>query len=198
MASRFPLPYSSSRELRSFDPLMELHREMNRLFDNLLSGPSGSAAGSEGGMMTMPRIDVHEDERELCISAELPGVKPSEVDIRVEGDVLTISGEKKTETERKEENYHLMERGYGRFRRSVQLPFAPDPEQVRADCNHGVLTIHMPRQPQQERSRRIEVRETGSGDGQQAQISSGGGAQTQPGQQAGTQAGTQAGGTSTH
>ena len=165
MASRSPIPYSSSRELRGFDPLQDLHREMDRLFDVFTGAPSGLiGAGSQAGLMAMPRIDVHEDEREIAISAELPGVKPSEVDLRVEGDLLTISGEKKSEAERKQENLSVTERSFGRFRRTVQLPFSPDPEQVRAECDHGVLTIHVPRQPQQERSRRIEVRgaDTGS------------------------------------
>jgi HSP20 family protein len=161
MASRFPVPYSSSRDLRSFDPLLELHREMDRLFDDVLGGPRGLAGGTPTGAMSMPRIDVHEGEREVCISAELPGVKPSEVDVRVEGNVLTISGEKKTEADRKQEDYHVMERSYGRFRRTVQLPFAPDPQQVRAECDHGVLTIHMPKQAQLQRSRRIEVQAAG-------------------------------------
>ena len=154
MPSRFPVPFSS-RELRAFDPVYELHREMNRLFDNALTGSSGTQGG---GLVSMPRIDVRENEQELSICADLPGVKPSEVELRVEGDLLTISGEKKIESERKEENYHVMERGYGRFHRTVQLPFAPDPEKVLAECDHGVLTIHVPKQGQQEKSKRIEVR----------------------------------------
>ncbi len=163
MATRSMTPSSARRDLRSFDPLLDLHREMDRLFDSVLSGgPAGYGAAPQSGAMTMPRIDVHEGERELCVSAELPGVKPSEVDVRVDGDMLTISGEKKTETDRQQEGYHLMERGYGRFRRTVQLPFAPDPEKVHAACSHGVLTIRMPKEAQQERSRRIEVQEGGA------------------------------------
>ena len=75
------------------------------------------------------------------MEADLPGVKPSDVDVRLDGDMLTISGEKRMESERKEEDYQVMERSYGRFRRSIQLPFAPDPEQVRAECQDGVLTV---------------------------------------------------------
>jgi len=158
MPSRFPTIYSPSRDIRSFDPLLDLHREVDRLFDDVLSAPAGFGTGGIAGAMSMPRIDVHEGERELCVSADVPGVKPSEVDVRVDGDMLTISGEKKFETDRKQEDYHVMERSYGRFRRTVQLPFAPDPNQVSAECDHGVLTIRMPRQAHQERSKRIEVR----------------------------------------
>lgn len=162
MGSQFPVRTSGSREMQGFDPLRDLNRQMNRLFEDFFSGTGGNLGGSfggslGGGLATMPRIDVREDEKELCVSAELPGVKPSEVDLRLDGDMLTISGEKRIESDRKEEDYQLMERGYGRFRRSIQLPYAPDPDQVRAECQHGVLTIHLPRQAQAERTRRIEV-----------------------------------------
>ena len=163
MASRFPTPFSSSREMRGFDPLLAFHREVDRLFDDVLSGPGGLATGAQAGALSIPRIDLHESEREVSVFVELPGVKPSEVDVRVEGDMLTISGEKKSEVERKQEDYRVMERSYGRFHRMVQLPFAPDPDQVRAECDHGVLTIRMPKQAQQQRSRRIEVQGASQG-----------------------------------
>jgi HSP20 family protein len=164
MAGRYPVPYSSGMPAPRGDPLLDLHREMDRLFDSFFGGLGTPSAGSGGGLMAMPRLDVRESEQELCISAELPGVKPQEVDLRVEGDMLTISGEKKSEVDQNRENFHVAERSYGRFRRSVQLPFAPDPEQVRAEFQHGVLTVHVPRQGQQERSRRIEVRDAGGGE----------------------------------
>ena len=170
MASRLPTPYASSRELRGFDPLTELHREMNRLFDTMFSGgPGGALASGSGagpGFMQPPRLDVREDERELCISVDLPGVSPSDVDVQLDGDLLTVSGEKKGESgDEQRRGYHVMERGWGRFQRTVQLPFAPDPDQVRADCKHGVLTIRLPKQAQLERSRRIPI---GTGAGQPA------------------------------
>lgn len=168
MASRLPTPFSSSRDLRRFDPLTELHREMNRLFDTVFSGgPAGALMGSPVGSgqnyMQPPRLDVREDERELCICVDVPGVQASDVDVRLDGDLLTISGEKKNEVNQQQGGYHLMERGYGRFQRSVQLPFAPDPEQVQAECENGVLTIHLPKEGQVERSRRIEVKSSGGG-----------------------------------
>jgi len=98
------------------------------------------------------------------------------VDIRLEGDTPTISGEKH-EAEQQKEDLHVMEGRYGRFWRSMQLPFAPNPDHVRADFENGVLTIRMPEQAQQERSRRIEVR-TGGTEAAQPAV-------TQP-QQAGT------------
>jgi len=105
----------------------------------------------------MPSMDLREKDNELCICAELPGVDPSEVDVRLDGDMLTIRGEKKAEADDDKQNYHVMERSFGQFQRSIQLPFQPDPEQVRAEFRHGVLTVHVPKQPQAANSRRIEV-----------------------------------------
>jgi HSP20 family protein len=162
MPSRYPIPYSSQRPLVAFDPLSDFRRDMDRLFDTFFGDAGPLVAGTSAATaMPAPRIDVREDEHELCVTADMPGVKPSEVDLRVEGDVLVISGERKNDAERKGENFQVMERGYGRFRRSVQLPFTPDPNQVHADYNHGVLTIRMPMQPEAERSRRIEVHDSG-------------------------------------
>jgi HSP20 family protein len=157
------------------DPFLSLHREMNRLFDDFLGG--STAGAQQQSMMMAPRLDVKERGNELCVAAELPGVEPGEVDVRLEGSLLTIRGEKKAETEQEKEDYHVMERSYGRFQRSLQLPFEPDAGQVRADFKHGVLTIHIPKQPQQERSRRIEISAGGQQD-QQADVSRGGGEQT--------------------
>ena len=173
MFGRYLAPYSSSRELRASDPFADLHREMNRLFDDFLGG---SAAGQQQQQSMMaPRLDVKERDNELCVSAELPGVEPNEVDVRLEGSLLTIRGEKKAEAEQEKEDYHVMERSYGRFQRSLQLPFEPDANQVRADFKHGVLTIHVPKQPQQERSRRIEIAAGGQDQQeQQANVSQGG------------------------
>ena len=165
MTSRYPIPYSSQRPLGAFDSLSDFRRDMDRLFDAFFGGGGPLVGGaSTVTTMPMPRIDVREDEHEFCVTADMPGLKPSEVDLRLEGDVLVISGERKNEAERKDENFHVMERGFGRFRRSVQLPFTPDPDQVHADYSHGVLTIRMPMQLHAERSRRIEVRDSGEAD----------------------------------
>lgn len=173
MFGRYLAPYSSSsRELRASDPFADLHREMNRLFDDFL-GP-GTAGAQQPTATMAPRLDVKEREDELSIAAELPGVEPNEVDVRLDGSLLTIRGEKKAETEQDKQDYHVMERSYGRFQRSLQLPFEPDANQVRAEFRHGVLTIHIPKQAQQERSRRIEVSAGGQDtQGEPANVSQG-------------------------
>lgn len=174
MFGRYLAPYSSSsRDLRASDPFADLHREMNRLFDDFLG--HGTTGAQQPSTTMAPRLDVRERDNELCVTAELPGVEPNEVDVRLDGSLLTIRGEKKAETEQEKEDYHVMERSYGRFQRSLQLPFEPDANQVRADFKHGVLTIHIPKQPQQERSRRIEISAGGQdAQSQPADVSQGG------------------------
>jgi HSP20 family protein len=166
MASRFLVPYSTSRNWMS-DPLYQLQREIDRVFEDIFSSSSGvSGSGRSGQTMTAPRIDLQDAQGELRLHADLPGVRPSDLDIRVEGDVLTISGERKSEHERNEQNFHVMERSHGRFQRSIQLPFAPNPDEVNATVREGVLEIRIPKHAQQERSRRIEVRGADAGGGQ--------------------------------
>ena len=153
MTSRFLAPFrSSSRTF--FDPFSDLHREMNRLFDDFLTvGPSLPS----GMALSTVRLDVREGSKEVSVCAELPGVKPRSVDIRLDGNLLTIAGEKASESEETKEDYYLMERSFGRFQRTVQLPYAPDPDRVHADFNNGLLTIHVPKEPTQGRTKHIAI-----------------------------------------
>lgn len=168
--ARHLAPWSGGRSL-GFEPLFDLHREMNRLFDDVFRG--GTLADVRGtGMVSVPRIDMRESDGELCVVAELPGVTQSELDLQLDGDMLTISGEKKQEHEEEKANYYMMERSYGRFQRSVQLPFAPNPDQVKADFENGVLTIHMPNQGKDQRVKHIAVSGQGSGSKQQPAVGS--------------------------
>src|SRR5215207_1187698 len=100
------------------DPFLSLHRDMNRLFDDVLRGSTGQmpgqGQGAEAGMM-MPHMDVSETDQELRICAELPGVNEEDVEVRLEDNVLVIRGEKKFERKEEKENYHFSERSYGTF-----------------------------------------------------------------------------------
>jgi len=177
MASRFLTPFSSGRALWGRDPFLQLHRDMNRLLDDTFRDWDGGEGG--GGLLTAPRIDVHEEGNMLEVSAELPGVDQKDIELRLDEDILTIRGEKRNE--RKDKQAHITERSYGSFQRSIQLPFAPRPDDIRADFRDGVLTVSIPRQEQQERSRRIEIGGAASGQ----QISSAQGDQGGKGQEAG-------------
>jgi len=195
MANRYLTPWSGSRQWLG-DPLSQLQREIDRAFDEAFGGGSGRP-GQGGVTMSAPRIDMHEENGELCLRADLPGMQPQELDVRVDGDMLTISGERKSEQNRNERDYHVMERSHGRFHRSIQLPFSPNPDEVRAEVRHGVLEVHIPKHAAQERSRRIQVRgESGQASGGTAMTQAvGGGGSGQEQQRSGTSsAGSAAGG----
>jgi HSP20 family protein len=160
MASRFRAPFGASRvPTRWGDPFVDLQREVNRVFDDVFRG-FGSRSDDETAMAA-PRIDIDESDQEIQISAELPGVPIEAVDVSVDGDVLTIRGEKRCE--RKDERACVSERYYGSFQRAIQLPFAPDPDQVQAHFDSGVLKISVPKQIPSRTTHKIEVRTGGGG-----------------------------------
>jgi HSP20 family protein len=129
------------------DPFTALRREMDRVFENFGREFGWPSTEAQPGVMA-PSIDVSETETELKIEAELPGVDEKDVEVVVSDNVLTIKGEKKTETEEKKKDYHLIERSYGSFTRSLTLPFAVQPDQAKATFKKGVLTITLPKPPE--------------------------------------------------
>ncbi|HEU0311316.1 MAG TPA: Hsp20/alpha crystallin family protein [Sphingomicrobium sp.] len=152
--ARFLTPFGG-RGLLGRDPFFDLQREMNRLFDNSFRGLTES---NEAGFMLSPRVDVTQTEDGWEVTAELPGVDEKDIDLQLDGDVLTIRGEKRDE--RKDDKNRFVERSYGSFTRSFQLPFTPDPAKVAADCDKGVLTIKLPKGSEQDKSKKIEIRGT--------------------------------------
>ena len=168
------------------DPLFSLHREMNRLFDDIMGSGRPSAGGQAGqgsqGQIINAQMNVSETENEIRVAAELPGVRDEDIEVSLQDDVLTIRGEKKFERKDEKENFHFVERSYGTFQRSLRLPIPVNPDQVQASFDNGVLTVTLPKSAQQERSRRIQVqRGTGGSSGQQTieGTTSGGGDQQQ-------------------
>ncbi|HEY0525374.1 MAG TPA: Hsp20 family protein [Stellaceae bacterium] len=144
------------------DQFPALRREMNRLFDEMLRGlgPSMIAVGSTAAM---PPVNVSEDDREFRISAELPGVNEKDVEITLQDDVLTIRGEK-AEREDRQRSYHMAERSFGAFARTLRLPFAVQPDEVQASFENGVLTVTLPKPALDPRNAyRIQVRPSGGG-----------------------------------
>ena len=156
MTSRFLTPLGG-RGLFGSDPFFDLQREMNRLFDRNFRGLTES---SESGLMLSPRVDISQKDDGWEVSAELPGVDVQDIDLKLDGDMLTISGEKRDE--RTDEKNRFVERSYGSFTRTFQLPFTPDPDKVTADCDKGVLTIKLPKGALQEKSKRIAIGGAGS------------------------------------
>ena len=158
------------------DPLFSLHRDMNRLFDEVMSGGlplAGGQAGQAGqGQIINAHMNVSETETEIRVAAELPGVREEDIDVSLNDDVLTIRGEKKFERQDEKENFHFVERSFGTFQRSLRLPFPINPDQVQASFDNGVLTVTLPKSAQQERTRRIQVQRGGTnsqGSGQMIQ-----------------------------
>lgn len=129
--------------------MTEFRNEMNRLFDTFFREPFGSLSESFSSLgRWAPTVDVAETEKCVTVRAELPGVDPTDLDITVTGDRLTISGEKKETSERKEKDYFHRESRYGSFSRTVQLPVGVDAQQVTADYDNGVLTITLQKSPE--------------------------------------------------
>src|SRR5918997_4470734 len=138
-----------SRYREEGDPFMTLHREMNRLFDDVFRSfdvaPFGSFGGT-GRTMGWPSVEVSETDKDLRISAELPGMDEKDVEVFMADGVLTIRGEKKSEVEDKERAFS--ERTYGRFERRIPLGQDVDEDKVEAAFKNGVLTVTMPKSAQ--------------------------------------------------
>jgi len=129
-----------------FDPIHELaHMQdrINRIFGEADRNPGQDAVLNGGDWL--PPVDVYEnDQHEVVLSAELPGVRREDLDIRVENNTLTLRGERKREQETSKENYHRVERSYGTFSRSFTLPSTVNTEKVNAEFKDGVLKVTLP------------------------------------------------------
>lgn len=145
--------------LMASDPFWPLHQGMNRLIDDMMSGTGMPMAMRQGReeTMIMPQMNVSETDTELRITAELPGVADKDVDITLDDDVLTISGEKKLEKKEERENFHFVERSFGRFQRSLRIPHSVKADKVEASVENGILTVILPKNTEQEKVRHIQV-----------------------------------------
>jgi HSP20 family protein len=127
---------------RSFglSPMFGLRREIDRLFDDAFVGRGTTASW-------LPAVDVHESPKELRLDVELPGVREQDVEVEVENGMLLIRGQKSAQQKEEDEEgrYHVVERSYGSFFRSFQLPAGVDEKQIRADFDQGVLHIRIPK-----------------------------------------------------
>ena len=144
-----------SRRGDEVSPFLTLHREMNRLFDDVFNS-FGNTSSVLGRMPAWPSVEVVASDKDVRISAELPGLDEKDVEVLVDNDVLTIRGEKRSETEDKERRFS--ERYYGRFERVIPLPFAVEEDKAEASFNNGVLTVTLPRSAKaEEKAKRIPI-----------------------------------------
>ena len=137
----------------AWSDLFNTRREMDNLFDRFFNTAAGPTA-----VGLQPVVDVRETDHSLEVVAELPGIRSDDVEVNLENNVLTISGEKKQETSEgsEEASYHLIERSYGRFERSFTLPRTVDTSKVKAQFENGVLTVSLPKM-EEAKPRRIKV-----------------------------------------
>jgi len=128
-----------------------LQREIDRLFDDFGRGWDRLTT------ISFPKIDVAESDGEIEITAELPGLEQKDIDISVADNLLTVSGEKQNESERKDKTYTLTERSYGSFSRTIPLPAGVDPAAIKATVAKGVLKVTVPK-PASAKAAKVEVK----------------------------------------
>jgi HSP20 family protein len=157
------IPWSRSRDVTvrrggETDPFLTLHREMNRLFEDFSRGFGLAPFGQHrlfGGAGGWPNIEVSETDKEVKVTSELPGLDEKDIEVALANGVLTIKGEKKTETEDKDRLFS--ERYYGRFERRIPVEEVEE-DKVSASFKNGVLTITLPKSAKaQENVRRIAI-----------------------------------------
>lgn len=157
MNLRSLLPFGDKRgDLFQTDlyPFTSLQREMDRLFDDFTR--SWQTAGPKD---FLPRTDVVERDDHIEITAELPGLEEKDVEVTLVDNILTVRGEKKVETKDENENRKLIERSYGSFTRSIELPDGIKPEDIKATMSKGVLTVTLPKPAKVEpEAKKIEVK----------------------------------------
>ena len=128
---------------RPFRDVVSVQDEMNRLFGDFFDHRPTRVEWTEGAWN--PSVDVTEDKDNVVIKAEMPGLNKDDVKISVQDNVLTLKGEKKQESEEKESDYHRVERSYGSFCRSFQLPTTVKTDKIKANYKDGVLSITLPK-----------------------------------------------------
>ena len=126
-----------------FSELLDMRREMDRLFGNFLGGTPGSMPAADG--VWAPAVDIQETKESFLVTAELPGMKQEDINITIVDNTLTLKGERRREKEVRDGDYTRIERAYGTFQRSLGLPSVVDAAKVRAKYKDGVLEIELPK-----------------------------------------------------
>jgi HSP20 family protein len=144
-----------------FRDLLAMQDRMNRLFSETF-GRDVPFYREEAASLSRwaPAVDVYETDDNIVVKAELPGLDPKDLDVRIEDNTLFLKGERKLEKEVREQNYHRVERSYGSFARSLALPSSVDPDKTSAEYKDGVLTLTMAKR-EEAKSKTIKIQTTG-------------------------------------
>ena len=138
------VPWTTSRGVDRFGEMVDMRDRIDRLFEEYF-GQVPAIREDALGRNWAPAVDIYEDKDNIIVKAELPGIKKEDLSIDVKNNVLTLSGERKHEKETKKENFHRMERSYGKFSRSFTLPNSVKVEKVKAQYKDGILDISLPK-----------------------------------------------------
>jgi HSP20 family protein len=155
LRSLIPIGRDRNVARHEFNPFTTLQREIDRVFDDFTQG--WPTLGGLAKTDLLPSMDVTETDKEIEITAELPGLEEKDVQINVADNVLMIRGEKKAEKEEKDKDYRLVERTYGSFSRTLELPAGIDPDTIKASIAKGVLKVTVPK-PEPAEMKKIEVK----------------------------------------
>ncbi len=142
-----------------WEPVRELNTlqsEVNRLFNTFFDTPAPTNAGAAAPRRWVPAMDLIETPDAFVLHADLPGLSEDDVNIELDDNVLTISGERKADHETRKEGYYRVERSWGHFARSLTLPEGVDPESVQASFDRGVLEVRIPK-PEQRKPRKVSI-----------------------------------------
>jgi HSP20 family protein len=151
--------------LSPFRGFYDMQSEMNRMFDEMFSNMARTGARQQGEQPTRwaPALDVLQEDGDIVVRAELPGVKQDDVEITFHNGVLTISGERRAEEQKEGSGYYVRERRYGSFRRSMTLPQGTDESHINARFDDGVLEVRVAGAAAVQEPKRIQIEGEGSG-----------------------------------
>jgi len=138
------IPWRIYREWDPFEEMSDIRERINRLFDEMF-GKYPATISESTERAWSPPVDIYEEKDKVVVKAELPGMKKDDISIEVKDNVLTLTGERKHEKETKKENYHRIERSYGKFSRSFTLPDSIKVDKVKANYKDGILEITLPK-----------------------------------------------------
>ncbi|MBN2676223.1 MAG: Hsp20/alpha crystallin family protein [Alphaproteobacteria bacterium] len=152
------MKYSIEPRRRELSPFGSLRSDINRLFDDFFS-PFNISEFPSSKAIFQPRMDIVETDKEYEVKVDLPGMKEKDVNVEIHDGLLTIEGEASEEKEDKQKNYHLCERQYSSFHRSVSISKDVDEEKAEASFKDGVLTVNLPKKEEAQKTvRKLEIK----------------------------------------